>query len=211
MWFCCFVVLLFCCFFVHYGGHTIKIFPRFYINSFFILHGNSFFSFFFFFSLFFSFQAPGGACSYIYTSGTTGRPKAVMVSHDNIIYLSRTVLQHLSESTPFGTRGQERVISYLPLSHVAGMMIDIVSVVVLVFFVLFCCLIYWVASVYLEMIFTIVASSWPSLLTLSSDLLSDLLSFCSFSFFRFFRSLARLVRVKLKMPSQRSVLHVRTI
>lgn len=71
-------------------------------------------------------QAPGGACSYIYTSGTTGRPKAVMVSHDNIIYLSRTVLQHLSESTPFGTRGQERVISYLPLSHVAGMMIDII-------------------------------------------------------------------------------------
>jgi long-chain-fatty-acid--CoA ligase ACSBG len=71
-------------------------------------------------------QKPGSACSYIYTSGTTGRPKAVMVSHDNIIYLSRTVKKHLEDDTVFGTRGQERVISYLPLSHVAGMMLDII-------------------------------------------------------------------------------------
>ena len=71
-------------------------------------------------------QVPGSACTYIYTSGTTGRPKAVMVSHDNIIYLASTVKKHVQDDTVFGTRGQERVISYLPLSHVAGMMVDII-------------------------------------------------------------------------------------
>ena len=76
-------------------------------------------------------QEAGSACSYIYTSGTTGRPKAVMVSHDNIVFLAKTAVTHIKDGTAFGGRGQERVISYLPLSHVAGMMIDIIMPLVM--------------------------------------------------------------------------------
>ena len=60
-------------------------------------------------------------CAYIYTSGTTGSPKAVMISHDNIVFETRTVMRSLEI---IGTSAEEeRVISYLPLSHVAGMMV----------------------------------------------------------------------------------------
>eukprot|EP00937_MAST-01D_sp_MAST-1D-sp2_P000464 g464.t1 len=75
-------------------------------------------------------QKPGHVCTYIYTSGTTGNPKAVMVSHDNIIFESTCVLHHL----PFlgaDALEQERVISFLPLSHVAGMMVDITTPLVI--------------------------------------------------------------------------------
>ena len=75
-------------------------------------------------------QEPGHACTYIYTSGTTGMPKAVMISHDNIIFESSCVLHHL----PFlgaEASDEERVISFLPLSHVAGMMVDIITPLVL--------------------------------------------------------------------------------
>ena len=67
-------------------------------------------------------------CCYIYTSGTTGDPKAVMITHDNIIYESSVVVDVI------GCVGnlpeEERIISYLPLSHVAGMMVDIVCPIV---------------------------------------------------------------------------------
>lgn len=69
-------------------------------------------------------QRPGHVCCYIYTSGTTGNPKAVMITHDNIIFESTVVIQkgiHIYGNEP----EEERVISYLPLSHVAGMMVDI--------------------------------------------------------------------------------------
>ncbi len=56
---------------------------------------------------------PGGCASLIYTSGTTGPPKAVMVSHRNILFVARTVVQALGVSA--GDRG----LCYLPLSHVA--------------------------------------------------------------------------------------------
>ena len=75
---------------------------------------------------------PGHCCALIYTSGTTGRPKAVMVSHDNIFFESCTVLNLLADKVGNGYDPQgnpdneERIISYLPLSHVAGMMVDIV-------------------------------------------------------------------------------------
>jgi long-chain-fatty-acid--CoA ligase ACSBG len=69
-------------------------------------------------------QKPNECCAYIYTSGTTGSPKAVMITHDNIIFESRAALMSI------GCVGlqpeEERIISYLPLSHVAGMMVDIV-------------------------------------------------------------------------------------
>lgn len=65
---------------------------------------------------------PGHCCAYIYTSGTTGMPKAVMISHDNIVFESRNAAHVIAQKSPDG----ERIISYLPLSHVAGMMVDII-------------------------------------------------------------------------------------
>lgn len=76
-------------------------------------------------------MSPGHACAYIYTSGTTGNPKAVMISHDNIGFCSAAVLSEV-EKTGIGSSGeQERLLSYLPLSHVAGMLLDIVAPIVL--------------------------------------------------------------------------------
>merc|ERR1719352_1012433 len=50
-----------------------------------------------------------------------------MISHDNIIYEASVVRAMLNKSVGFGTPGEdERIISYLPLSHVAGMMVDVV-------------------------------------------------------------------------------------
>lgn len=60
-------------------------------------------------------------CCLIYTSGTVGKPKGVMLSHDNLTWDSYTVTVHLSDLQ----MGKETLVSYLPLSHVAGQMIDI--------------------------------------------------------------------------------------
>lgn len=71
---------------------------------------------------------PGHCAAIIYTSGTTGEPKAVMISHDNIYFEAANVMAMLDESVGYGSSGkEERVVSYLPLSHVAGMMVDIIS------------------------------------------------------------------------------------
>lgn len=67
---------------------------------------------------------PGHCCALIYTSGTTGAPKAVMITHDNIIYEVSTVLADLRQI--YNLPQEERILSYLPLSHVAGMMIDMI-------------------------------------------------------------------------------------
>jgi len=74
-------------------------------------------------------QEPGGCCAYIYTSGTTGNPKAVMISHDNIIFESTSVL-HVLKNVILQKAEEERIISFLPLSHVAGMMVDIICPIV---------------------------------------------------------------------------------
>ena len=49
----------------------------------------------------------------IYTSGTTGMPKGVMHSFHNMAWAS------VSGRKRFGVSGQERLLSYLPLSHIA--------------------------------------------------------------------------------------------
>lgn len=69
---------------------------------------------------------PGHCCALIYTSGTTGNPKAVMVSHDNIVFTASAVLHITRDIVGTFAGEQERVMSYLPLSHVAGMLLDIV-------------------------------------------------------------------------------------
>ncbi|GBG35159.1 Long-chain-fatty-acid--CoA ligase ACSBG2, partial [Hondaea fermentalgiana] len=66
---------------------------------------------------------PGNLACLVFTSGTTGMPKAVMVSHDNLIYESFSILAHGAPMISAEPE-QERIISYLPLSHVAGMMVD---------------------------------------------------------------------------------------
>ncbi|XP_044051319.1 long-chain-fatty-acid--CoA ligase ACSBG2-like isoform X2 [Siniperca chuatsi] len=58
-------------------------------------------------------------CTLIYTSGTTGKPKGVMLSHDNLIWTSRRAATVLNIYY-----GEEVVVSYLPLSHVAAQMFD---------------------------------------------------------------------------------------
>lgn len=71
---------------------------------------------------------PGQCAVLVYTSGTTGDPKAVMLSHDNVHYEGQSVfLKTIKEGAPGFLEGevQERVLSYLPLSHIAGMAVDI--------------------------------------------------------------------------------------
>jgi long-chain-fatty-acid--CoA ligase ACSBG len=64
---------------------------------------------------------PGNCCTLIYTSGTTGPPKAVMISHDNITWTVKNLIDNFLPLLGAG----ERLVSYLPLSHIAGQMIDI--------------------------------------------------------------------------------------
>ena len=61
-------------------------------------------------------------CFLSYTSGTTGNPKAVMHSHDTIIHGSKSLFMRLQDNLPAGQEmtPDERSLSYLPLSHVAG-------------------------------------------------------------------------------------------
>jgi len=52
----------------------------------------------------------------IYTSGTTGPPKGVMLSHRNLAWTSRTLLDMSGHNDP------DVSLSYLPLSHIAEQM-----------------------------------------------------------------------------------------
>merc|ERR1719464_1797688 len=71
---------------------------------------------------------PGHCAALIYTSGTTGDPKAVMISHDNITYVANTIFGLLGKSCGVAaTSDEERVLSYLPLSHIAGLAVDVVG------------------------------------------------------------------------------------
>lgn len=56
---------------------------------------------------------PQDAALIVYTSGTTGRPKGAMISHGNVIWSSRAVL----EASP--AREGDEILSFLPLCHVA--------------------------------------------------------------------------------------------
>jgi len=70
--------------------------------------------------------SPGHCAALIYTSGTTGDPKAVMLSNDNIIFENKNVIGLVGSSCGYlANAEEERIVSYLPLSHVAGFLIDI--------------------------------------------------------------------------------------
>ena len=64
---------------------------------------------------------PMDCSTLIYTSGTTGLPKGVMLSHDNIVWTTKTIVDMVN----LNTTNIEKIVSYLPLSHIAAQMIDI--------------------------------------------------------------------------------------
>jgi len=63
--------------------------------------------------------APNKCAALIYTSGTTGNPKGAMISHDNIYYETEYFIKVYEMKLD-----QERIVSYLPMSHIAGQMLD---------------------------------------------------------------------------------------
>eukprot|EP00762_Andalucia_godoyi_P006302 ANDGO_05864.mRNA.1 Very long-chain-fatty-acid--CoA ligase bubblegum len=63
-------------------------------------------------------QTPGHCCTLIYTSGTTGTAKGVMISHDNVTFTARALVETI------GLKPEDRVVSYLPLSHIAAQILD---------------------------------------------------------------------------------------
>ena len=66
-------------------------------------------------------QDPDDIATFIYTSGTTGNPKAVMITHDNITWTARRAMQVIND---YQSVPEERVISYLPFSHIAEQVIS---------------------------------------------------------------------------------------
>ena len=58
-------------------------------------------------------QQPDDVCTLIYTSGTTGNPKGVMLSHSNLTWMAQSSVE------TYGCNSDERIISYLPMSHIA--------------------------------------------------------------------------------------------
>lgn len=65
-------------------------------------------------------MAVNQCCTIIYTSGTTGPPKGVMLSHDNMTWISHVLATHMNVRD-----GKDTFLSYLPLSHVAAQISDI--------------------------------------------------------------------------------------
>ena len=70
-------------------------------------------------------QKPGEVCCLIYTSGTTGNPKGCMLSHDNLTWETNAMLSHSERERPEAVGPHDRIVSYLPLSHIAGLAFDI--------------------------------------------------------------------------------------
>lgn len=66
-------------------------------------------------------QTAGHCCSLVYTSGTTGNPKGVMLSHDNYTWLNTINSIRLPFKAP-----SPRIVSFLPLSHVAAQYADLI-------------------------------------------------------------------------------------
>ncbi|MCU1361181.1 MAG: Long-chain-fatty-acid--CoA ligase [Ilumatobacteraceae bacterium] len=64
--------------------------------------------------------SPDDIATLIYTSGTTGPPKGVMISQYNVVY----TVQSLRLCIDFETFAGKRVVSYLPMAHIAERMMS---------------------------------------------------------------------------------------
>jgi long-subunit acyl-CoA synthetase (AMP-forming) len=64
-------------------------------------------------------QKPEDLCTLIYTSGTTGPPKAVMLTHHNVTWTARRVVEAYDVSE------RDDMLSYLPLSHIAEQIVSL--------------------------------------------------------------------------------------
>uniref|UniRef100_A0A1I8N9T1 long-chain-fatty-acid--CoA ligase n=1 Tax=Musca domestica TaxID=7370 RepID=A0A1I8N9T1_MUSDO len=64
--------------------------------------------------------APNDCAELIFTSGTVGLPKGCMISHDGFLYAAKCINRQMK----YLCQGRERVISYLPLNHIAAMLFD---------------------------------------------------------------------------------------
>jgi long-subunit acyl-CoA synthetase (AMP-forming) len=64
-------------------------------------------------------QKPEDLCTLIYTSGTTADPKGVMLSHENLTWTADAAGKAVS------ARSTDRMISYLPLSHIAEQIVSL--------------------------------------------------------------------------------------
>jgi long-chain acyl-CoA synthetase len=60
----------------------------------------------------------GDVATLIYTSGTTGTPKAVMLTHGNLAFIARKAQEILP------ILATDRLVSYLPLSHIAEQVVS---------------------------------------------------------------------------------------
>lgn len=70
-------------------------------------------------------QKPGNCCMLVYTSGTTGDPKAVMLSHDNVVWTILSVIGMVERSFNYKAGNHDRLVSFLPMSHIAAQLCDI--------------------------------------------------------------------------------------
>lgn len=77
---------------------------------------------------------PDDIATLIYTSGTTGPPKGVMVSHYNVVYTVESLRQCFGLDSFIG----RRVVSYLPMAHIAERMMSHYQAIILGYSV-FCC------------------------------------------------------------------------
>ncbi|XP_028156254.1 long-chain-fatty-acid--CoA ligase ACSBG2 isoform X2 [Ostrinia furnacalis] len=67
-------------------------------------------------------MAVNECCTLVYTSGTVGPPKAVMLSHDNLTWDAHSISERVGN---IQCPDSERLVSFLPLSHVAAQVVDI--------------------------------------------------------------------------------------
>ena len=58
---------------------------------------------------------PDDLATVIYTSGTTGPPKGVMIDHANVAWMLKSLRESLAEADLTGAR----LVSYLPMAHIA--------------------------------------------------------------------------------------------
>jgi long-chain acyl-CoA synthetase len=77
---------------------------------------------------------PDDVATLIYTSGTTGPPKGVMISHYNVVYTVEALRLCFGLERFLG----RRVVSYLPMAHIAERMMSLYQAIILGYGV-YCC------------------------------------------------------------------------